>query len=363
MMRNLLVTGGAGFIGSNFVRYWREHHPDDRIVVLDLLTYASNRNNLDDIPDIRFVQGDVADAPCVSAILRAHRIDTIVNFAAETHVDRSIRSPLSFVQSNIMGTFNLLECARTIWNKNDNATYRFHQISTDEVFGSLDNDDPAFHEGTAFAPNSPYSSSKAAADHLVRAYNKTYGLPTTISHCSNNFGPYQFPEKLIPLFVISALQGRQLPIYGDGLNERDWLFVDDHCRGVEAILTKGQSGETYMIGGGCALSNLALVENLCATVDALFSSDPSLSARYPQAPAAHGLPTASLKRFVIDRPGHDRRYAVDDSKIREKLGYAPGENFHSQFAATVRWFVENAAWWNQDSGTPAPVQSGIASAR
>jgi dTDP-glucose 4,6-dehydratase len=349
-MKSLLVTGGAGFIGSNFARHWRRSFPGDRILVLDLLTYAGNLANLAGVPDIRFVRGDIADAALVRGLIDEHAVDTIVNFAAETHVDRSISSPRGFLHSNIIGTHTLLECAREAWDGAPEGTCRFHQVSTDEVFGSLGLDDPAFHEGTPFAPNSPYSASKASADHLVRAYHQTYGLPATVSHCSNNYGPYQFPEKLIPLFVINALEGRPLPIYGDGLNVRDWLFVDDHCRAIELILTGGRVGESYCIGGGCALPNMTIVDTLCTAVDALFAHDPGLAARHPHAPAAQGRPTASLKRFVTDRLGHDRRYEIDDARIRRELGYAPVHDFRCDFAATVRWFVENPEWWQAIGG-------------
>lgn len=343
-MTRLLITGGAGFIGANFVRFWRDRHPSDAIVVLDRLTYAGNLANLDGVRDVAFVHGDIADPELTVSLLRDREIDTIVNFAAETHVDRSISGPGAFLQTNVIGTHVLLEAARTAWN-GDWRGRRFHQVSTDEVYGSLDPAAPAFNEATPFAPNSPYAASKASADHLVRAYNRTFGLPTTISHCSNNYGPMQFPEKLIPLFVLNALEGRPMPIYGDGLNVRDWLFVDDHCQGIERILMRGREGEHYVIGGGSELTNMAVVDTLCATIDAAFSDDPGLARRYPSAPPARGRSCETLRRFVPDRLGHDRRYAIDDRRIRAELGYLPAHEFRWHFATTVRWFLDADAWW------------------
>ena len=344
-MTNLLVTGGAGFIGANFVHYWRQHHPQDGVVVLDALTYAGNRANLDGLNSVEFVHGDIRDTAMVEKLLADHAIDTIVHFAAESHVDRSIHGPAAFVDTNVIGTLSLLMAARAAWLSGSAVPHRFHHVSTDEVYGTLGPNDPAFSETTAYAPNSPYSASKAASDHLVRAWHHTYGLQVTTSNCSNNYGPFQFPEKLIPLFLINALHGRPLPIYGDGMQIRDWLHVEDHCRGIEATLLKGRVGETYNIGGGAELPNLTVIETLCAAVDAAFAADPGLAARFPDSPAAKGLPTASLKTFVTDRPGHDRRYAIDETKARTELGYAPARTFDQGFAETLHWYLANEGWW------------------
>jgi dTDP-glucose 4,6-dehydratase len=344
-MTNMLVTGGAGFIGANFVHYWRQHHAGDTIVVLDALTYAGNRANLAGLDDVVFEHGDIRDTALVERLLGDHAVDTIVHFAAESHVDRSIHGPAAFVDTNVLGTLSLLTAARSVWLAGSGRPHRFHHVSTDEVYGTLGPNDPAFSETTAYAPNSPYSASKAASDHLVRAWHHTYGLDTVTSNCSNNYGPYQFPEKLIPLFLINALHGRPLPIYGDGQQVRDWLHVEDHCRGIEACLTRGRVGETYNIGGGAELPNLTVIDTLCAAVDAAFAADPALAARFPDAPAAKGLPTASLKTFVTDRPGHDRRYAIDETKARSELGYAPARTFEQGFAATLGWYLANEGWW------------------
>ena len=344
-MSSLLVTGGAGFIGANFVHYWRRRHPGDAIVVLDALTYAGNRANLAGANAVAFVEGDIRDQPLVETLLREHDVDTLIHFAAESHVDRSIHGPDAFIDTNVIGTHSLLKAARAVWLAGDGRPHRFHHVSTDEVYGSLGPDDPAFSETTPYAPNSPYSASKAASDHLVRAYHHTYGLAVTTSNCSNNYGPFQFPEKLIPLFLINALHGRNLPIYGDGMNVRDWLHVEDHCRGIELVLQQGRIGDTYNIGGGAELPNIEVIDTLCRAVDAAFAADPALAARFPDAPAAKGKPTDSLKTWVKDRPGHDRRYAIDESKIRGELGYAPGRGFAEGFAATLAWYLANEPWW------------------
>ena len=343
-MANLLVTGGAGFIGANFVEYWEAAHPSDSIVVLDSLTYAGNRANLAGAR-AELVVGDIRDTSLVETLLSDHAVDILVHFAAESHVDRSIHGPDAFIDTNILGTHSLLKAARTVWLGTEPRPHRFHHVSTDEVYGSLGPDDPAFSETTPYAPNSPYSASKAASDHLVRAYHHTYGLQVTTSNCSNNYGPYQFPEKLIPLFLINALHGRALPIYGDGMQVRDWLHVEDHCRGIAAVLERGRVGETYNIGGGAELPNLAVIDTLCAAVDAAFAADPGLAQRFPDAPAAKGLPTASLKTTVADRPGHDRRYAIDETRARVELGYVPARDFSMGFAATLAWYLDNEAWW------------------
>jgi dTDP-glucose 4,6-dehydratase len=348
-LARLLVTGGAGFIGANFVHYWMKAHPDDRIVVLDALTYAGNLASLGPIEDsssFRFVRGSIGDQERVRSLLRDESIDTIVNLAAESHVDRSIRAADVFVETNVLGTHSLLEAARQVWlDEGRTPDHRFHQISTDEVFGSLRANDPAFTESTAYAPNSPYSASKAAADHLVRAYGHTYGLKVTTSRCSNNYGPYQFPEKLIPLVVVNILAGEPLPIYGDGGNVRDWLHVGDHCRGLDLILEQGTPGETYNLGGNAECDNLSLVETLCAIVDERFASDASLKSRFPDATPARGAASSTLIRFVTDRPGHDRRYAIDAGKAARELGFSPSLSFTEGLRQTVAWYLENEAWW------------------
>jgi dTDP-glucose 4,6-dehydratase len=340
----LLVTGGAGFIGANFVRYWRDRHPGDTVVVLDALTYAGNRASLAGV-DADFIHGDIRDEALVEGLLRDRGIDTLVHFAAESHVDRSIHGPDAFIDTNILGTHSLLKAARSVWLKGSGTPHRFHHVSTDEVYGTLAATDPAFSENTPYAPNSPYSATKAASDHLVRAYHHTYGLQVTTSNCSNNYGPYQFPEKLIPLFLINALHGRALPIYGDGQQIRDWLHVEDHCLGIDLVIAKGRVGETYNVGGGAELANLSVIDTLCAAVDAAFAADPSLAARFPDAAAARGAPSVSLKTTVADRPGHDRRYAIDARKISDELGYAPQRSFAQGFAATLDWYLANETWW------------------
>lgn len=345
-MAKLLVTGGAGFIGANFVHYWAEHHAADSLTVLDAMTYAGNPANLDGLNSVELVVGDICDTTLVETLLREREIDMIVHFAAESHVDRSITGPEAFVTTNVVGTHSLLMVARKIWlDSGTGKPHRFHHVSTDEVYGSLGAGDPAFSETTPYAPNSPYSASKAGSDHLVRAYHHTYGLDVTTSNCSNNYGPFQFPEKLIPLFLLNCLHGRSLPIYGDGMNVRDWLHVEDHCRGIERVLLHGRSGETYNIGGGQELPNLHVIEEICATVDRAFANDPSLAARFPDAPAAKGQLSVSLKSFVTDRAGHDRRYAIDETKARAELGYAPRRTFAEGFAQTLAWYLANENWW------------------
>jgi dTDP-glucose 4,6-dehydratase len=345
-MSDLLVTGGAGFIGANFVRYWRARHSGDRIVVLDALTYAGNPANLAGLDAVEIVEGDIRDTDLVRRLLTERELDAIVHFAAESHVDRSIDGPDAFIDTNVVGTHSLLKAAKSAWlDQGSGRPHRFHHISTDEVYGSLGPDDPAFSETTPYAPNSPYSASKAGSDHLVRAYHHTFGLEVTTTNCSNNYGPYQFPEKLIPLFLINCLTGKSLPIYGDGMNVRDWLHVEDHCRGIELVLQKGRIGETYNIGGGEELPNIRVIEAICEGVDEAFARDPSLARRFPEAPAARGEPSASLKAYVTDRPGHDRRYAIDETRVRTELGYAPARDFHDGFAETLAWYLANEPWW------------------
>jgi len=334
-MKNILVTGGAGFIGSNFVRYVLREDPAVEIVNLDALTYAGSLENLRDLPDPdrhHFVQGDICDDQLIQRLLQEHEIDTIVHFAAESHVDRSIYGPQAFVRTNVQGTFVLLEAAKKAWLEDGTARdVRFHHVSTDEVYGSLGPADPPFTETTPYAPNSPYAASKAASDHLVRAYAHTYGLPVTISNCSNNYGPYQFPEKLIPLMILRALRGEGLPIYGDGGQIRDWLYVEDHCEALWRVVRHGELGETYNIGGGNQPTNLQLVKMLCAILD-------------DRLPESRYRPHESLIEFVADRPGHDRRYAMDIGKIRADLGWEPKQNLESGLERTVGWYLEHTAW-------------------
>ncbi|MFL6604060.1 MAG: dTDP-glucose 4,6-dehydratase [Steroidobacteraceae bacterium] len=346
-MRRLLVTGGAGFIGANFVHHWLRGH-DERLVVLDALTYAGNRANLTPVeshPGFRFVHGSICDGTLVTDLLRAERIDTIVHFAAETHVDRSIQAPAAFIETNVIGTLTLLESARKVWLEERSVDqHRFHHISTDEVYGSLGPQDPPFRETTQYAPNSPYSASKAASDHLVRAYHHTYGLQVTTSNCSNSYGPYHFPEKLIPLIIVNILHGRPLPIYGDGQNVRDWLHVSDHCRAIQLILEAGKVGEAYNIGGRAEVENLRLVRSLCEIAEREFGSRPELHSRYPQCPRQA---VADLIRFVTDRPGHDRRYAIDCAKIEQELGFTQRVTLLEGLRDTFAWYVDNESWWRR----------------
>jgi dTDP-glucose 4,6-dehydratase len=349
-LRSLLVTGGAGFIGANFVHYWLERHLADRVVVLDALTYAGDLSSLEPAracPGFAFMHGDIRDGDLVARLLREHGISTIVHFAAESHVDRSIQGPDAFIDSNVVGTHALLKAARRVWLDEGAAPAdcRFHHVSTDEVYGSLGPDDLPFREDTPYAPNSPYAASKAASDHLVRAYHHTYGLPVTTSNCSNNYGPMQFPEKLVPLMLVNALEGKPLPVYGDGLNVRDWLYVEDHCRAVEQVLLRGRVGETYNVGGRNEWRNMEIVRLLCGLVDEVFAADPALAGRFPHAPAATGKPTGDLITFVPDRPGHDRRYAIDASKIERELGFCPLESFETGIRKTLAWYLANEPWW------------------
>lgn len=345
-MANLLITGGAGFIGGNFVHYWADAHPGDTLTVLDSLTYAGNESTIAGVERAELVKGDIRDGDLVEKLLREREIATIVHFAAESHVDRSITGPDAFIDTNILGTNSLLKAARAVWlDKGSGQPHRFHHISTDEVYGSLEPDEPAFAEHTQYRPNSPYSASKAASDHLVRAYHHTYGLDVTTSNCSNNYGPYQYPEKLIPLFFLNALGGKPLPIYGDGMNVRDWLHVEDHCRGIDACLALGTPGETYNIGGGAELPNMAVIDAICGAVDGAFAEIDGLADRFPNAPAAKGEPTNALKTFVEDRKGHDRRYAIDETKARAELGYGAQWSFDDGLSQTLRWYLDNEDWW------------------
>ncbi|TMH08188.1 MAG: dTDP-glucose 4,6-dehydratase [Betaproteobacteria bacterium] len=329
----ILVTGGAGFIGANFVLDWRERC-DEPVVNLDKLTYAGNLGNLAALKgDAKhvFVHGDIGDRALVESLLATHRPRAIINFAAESHVDRSIHGPAAFIETNVVGTFSLLEAARAYWAalpEVERARFRFVQISTDEVYGSLAPGAPSFAETCAYEPNSPYSASKASSDHLVRAYHHTYGLPTLTTNCSNNYGPRQFPEKLIPLMLHCALAGKPLPVYGDGLHVRDWLYVGDHCAAICAVIERGRPGETYNVGGNAEMANLDVVRTLCRI----------LAAHKPGCNAEERI------TFVKDRLGHDRRYAIDASKIRRELGWSPRETFESGISRTVRWYLDNEAW-------------------
>jgi dTDP-glucose 4,6-dehydratase len=352
-MRRLLVTGGAGFIGSNFVHYWLKTHPADLVVVLDALTYAGNRANLATLesnPAFEFVLGDICERALVEQLLRDREIDTVVHFAAESHVDRSIADSGTFIKTNILGTHSLLESARALWlESSDTArfrSHRFHHVSTDEVYGSLDYDAPAFTEDSHFRPTSPYAASKAAADLLVRSYGHTYGLQVTSSNCSNNYGPFQFPEKLIALTIVSVLQGRHIPIYGDGMQVRDWLHVLDHCRGLKRVLDSGCPGASYNIGGWAGRTNLEVVRLLCDLIDSSFARRPSLGERFPDAPPARSEPSSSLIRHVSDRPAHDRRYALDARRVAAELGFRPEFTLEEGLRQTVRWYLDNDAWWH-----------------
>ncbi len=332
----IIVTGGAGFIGSNFIHEWLAHNAGP-LVNLDKLTYAGNLMSLADIagrPDYRFVHGDIGDRALVGALLRETKPTAIVNFAAESHVDRSIHSAGDFIQTNIVSTFNLLEEVRGYWQglgESDQAAFRFLHVSTDEVYGSLAIDDPAFTEQHKYEPNSPYSASKAASDHLVRAYHHTYHLPVLTTNCSNNYGPYHFPEKLIPLMILNALAGKPLPVYGDGKNVRDWLYVADHCTAIRQVLAQGRAGETYNVGGRNERTNLEVVHTIGDWLDQL-------------RPRADGKPYASQIAFVADRPGHDRRYAIDAAKLEGELGWRAQETFESGIEKTVRWYLANTEW-------------------
>ena len=333
---SILVTGGAGFIGSNFVLQWIAQSGTP-VVNLDLLTYAGNPANLASLqndPRHTLVRGDICDAELIASLLRQHQPRAIVHFAAESHVDRSIADPGAFIRTNVQGTYTLLHQAKQYWaalSESDRAAFRFLHVSTDEVYGSLGPDDPAFSETTPYAPNSPYAASKAASDHLVRAYHHTFHMPVVTTNCSNNYGPYQFPEKLIPLVILNALQGKPLPVYGDGSNVRDWLFVEVHCTAIRTVLQRGRVGETYNIGGNSERKNIDVVRAICALVDEM-------------RPSAEIGPREKLITFVTDRPGHDRRYAINANKLKDELGWQPAARFEDGLRKTVAWYLENTAW-------------------
>lgn len=348
--RNLLVTGGAGFIGGNFVHYWVEEHPEDMITVIDALTYAGNVSTLKglaDAPSFSFIHGDITNPPLLDELLDSRSIDTIVHFAAESHVDRSIIDPGSFVKTNVLGTQSLLDASRKYWTRDKKwkADVRFHHVSTDEVYGTLGPHDEPFTEATPYAPNSPYAASKAGSDHLVRAYHHTYGLPATISNCSNNYGPYQFPEKLIPLMIVNALLGKPLPIYGDGKQIRDWLFVRDHCMAIDRVMERGRAGETYNVGGRAEHTNMEIVSQICSHLDEEFEVSPELRERFPDCPASRGLQCKELIVSVRDRPGHDRRYAINPARISDELNFEPLETLDSGIKQTIDWYLQYETWW------------------
>jgi dTDP-glucose 4,6-dehydratase len=331
----LLVTGAAGFIGSNFVHYWLNEYPTSKIIALDALTYAGNKDNIAALlphPNFEFVHGDILDTDKIEQLLTGNKVDTLVHFAAESHVDRSIHGPDAFFKTNIEGTHSLLKAAKKVWLDKGRKTHRFHHVSTDEVYGTLTSDAPAFTEQHQYLPNSPYAASKASSDHVVRSYQHTYGLNTTVSNCSNNYGPYQFPEKLIPLVIANCLDGKALPIYGDGQQIRDWLFVDDHNKGIDLIIRNGQIDNTYNIGGNNEWANIDIVSLICELMDQ----------HHPE-----GAPHKQLITYVTDRLGHDRRYAINATKIMNELGYAPQETFETGIRKTVLWYLENEQWWRR----------------
>ncbi len=332
-MKKCLVTGGCGFIGSNYIRYVLEKEDDLHIVNLDKLTYAGNRHNLDGIPETfhSFIEGDICDAELVKHLFNEHQFDAVVHFAAESHVDRSIEGPAEFIQTNVLGTLNLLEQSRLHFQHLNNDNFRFLHISTDEVYGSL-GDHGKFLETTPYDPSSPYSASKAGSDHLVRSWNRTFGLPTLITNCSNNYGSYQFPEKLIPLMIINCLHGKPLPVYGQGENVRDWLYVRDHCEAIHTVLTSGTMGETYNIGGNNEIRNIDVVTTICDLLNEI-------------SPSENGSSYSDLITYVKDRPGHDFRYAIDAGKIQNNLGWSPKESFETGIQKTIHWYLDNQDWW------------------
>jgi len=357
LTKTMLITGGAGFIGSNFTRYWASHYPQDLLIVLDALTYAGNLANLHDLekhPHSTFVKGSINDANLLHQLFIKYKIDTIVNFAAESHVDRSIKEASLFMQTNIMGTYQLLNVARFFWlDQWKLDTHRFHQISTDEVFGDLKPNDPPFTETNPYQPNSPYAASKAAADHLVKSFHATYGLKTSISHCSNNYGPYQHPEKLIPLCITHLLQNQPISIYGDGQQIRDWLHVQDHCRAIELILQQETVGSQLNIGSSRSqshqkeITNLTLVHRLCQIVEDSLQNDPQLRQQFPHAHAAKKQQSTSLIQAAHDRPGHDRRYAIDATKIEQTLNFQAKVSLEMGLKETVFWYLSHPLWWKK----------------
>ena len=348
-MHSVLITGGAGFIGQNLVHAWRAARPADQVVVLDALTYAANLRSLEPLiadRHIKFITGSINDAELLRRLFEEYRFTRVAHLAAESHVDRSIVDPEAFLQTNVLGTFTLLKAALDAWRASgmiDRA--RFLHVSTDEVYGSLGPHDPAFLESSPYRPNSPYAASKAASDHLVRSFVATYAMPALITNCSNNYGPYQHPEKLIPLMIIHALEGKPLPVYGDGSNVRDWLHVSDHCVALMDVIERGRVGETYNVGGGNERNNRDVVGLICDTLDAAFAADPGLAPRFPSCPAASGANCRSLISFVTDRPGHDHRYAIDATKLATELGSRCSVGFEAGLRQTIHWYLEQEAWW------------------
>jgi dTDP-glucose 4,6-dehydratase len=348
-MQVVLITGGAGFIGQNLVHAWRAARPDDRLIIVDAMTYAANIRSLEPLiadRSILFVRGDIRDAALMRRLFDEHGFTRVVHLAAESHVDRSIADPEAFLQTNVLGTFTLLEAALDAWRssgKIDSA--RFLHVSTDEVYGSLGSSDPAFSESSPYRPNSPYAASKAASDHLVRSYVATYGMPALITNCSNNYGPYQHPEKLIPLMIIHALEGKSLPIYGDGSNIRDWLHVSEHCDALMAVIERGRLGETYNVGGGNERNNRDVVGLICDALDDAFAADSSLATRFRSCPAASGHTCRSLISYITDRPGHDHRYAIDAAKLARELRKQSSVPFEAGLRQTVGWYLEQEDWW------------------
>jgi dTDP-glucose 4,6-dehydratase len=346
-MGNILITGAAGFIGANFLYKRVDKFPDDNIVVLDLLTYAGNYLTIKPLADqnkIKFIKGDISDSDLIKSVFKKYKIETVLNFAAESHVDRSIHNSKKFVTTNIVGTHVLLSEALVSWENNFIGKH-FHHISTDEVYGDLDENSPPFSEEASYAPNSPYSASKASSDHLVRAFTKTYELPTTISNCSNNYGPYQFPEKLIPLMLTNALEGKKLPIYGNGSNVRDWLHVDDHCEAIMRIIDSGKIGSTYNIGGNNQVANIDLVLKLCDLLDEKISKKDEFIKIFPECSIIKNKQSRDLIEFIKDRPGHDKRYAIDAKKIANELGFSPQISFLDGLGTTIDWYLKNVDWW------------------
>ena len=348
MKNNLLVTGAAGFIGANFVYHWCKNHPEDKILVVDALTYAGNKDTLSSLIEkqqITFEQVDIRNNERISSLMNEHHINIIVNFAAESHVDRSISGPDAFIETNVIGTHSLLKAAKENWLDKGISEHRFHHISTDEVYGTLTLSEPAFTEQNQYLPNSPYAASKAASDHLVRSYHETYGLNTTISNCSNNFGPYHFPEKLIPLTITNILRNKSIPVYGDGKQIRDWLFVEDHCKAIELILESGEAGHTYNVGGNNEQFNIDIVTLTCKLLNQKFAQNKALHDKYPEAVQAIQGQSERLITHVEDRLGHDRRYAVNAEKLKETLGFEPNSDFEKLMNDTVDWYLENQPWW------------------
>jgi dTDP-glucose 4,6-dehydratase len=348
-MHSVLITGGAGFIGQNLVHAWRAAHPDDRLIVLDAMTYAANVRSLAPLiadRGILFVKGDIRDAPLMQRLFEEHRFTRVAHLAAESHVDRSIVDPEAFLQTNVLGTFTLLKAALDSWRSGGSLEHaRFLHVSTDEVYGSLEFTDPAFSESSPYRPNSPYAASKAASDHLVRSFVATYGMPALITNCSNNYGPYQHPEKLIPLMIIHAIEGKSLPIYGDGSNVRDWLHVSDHCEALMSVIERGRTGETYNVGGGNERNNRDVVGLICDAINRAFAEDARLGSRFSSCPAATGRSCRALVNYVTDRPGHDHRYAIDATKLSGELGNQCRVDFESGLERTVRWYLEHEEWW------------------